>query len=73
LVCVIYDDTDYSSHMLRFVDANPVIFRIGDLVEVQLTAAAIPIKHSHYKMILSMRTIAIIDSNFAEVTYYTGN
>jgi hypothetical protein len=41
---------------------------VGDLVEVQLTAAAIPIKNARYKMILSMRTVAIIDSDFTEVT-----
>jgi hypothetical protein len=53
------------------MEANPVIFRIGDLVEIQMTASAVPIKHGRYRMILTMRSLAMIDCEYSEVRLYS--
>jgi hypothetical protein len=51
-----------------FVPASPTCFRIGDIVEVQITISAIPVKKDKFKMILNLRSLALVDSEFTEVT-----
>ena len=46
----------------RFVPANPANFRIGDVVEVQATASMVPVKDDHFRMILHLRSMALLDN-----------
>jgi hypothetical protein len=47
---------------------DPVRFRIGDIVEVQATVAAIPVKGNKFKTIAQLRSLALIDGSFTEVS-----
>lgn len=47
--------------------ANPATFRVGDIVEVQLTVVAIPVKRNRFTMIVQLRTIALFNGEFTEV------
>lgn len=53
--------------LLSFQIAEPVLFRIGDIVEVQTTIVVVPIKRDRFKMILQLRSIALLDGTFAQV------
>jgi hypothetical protein len=57
----------------RFFEVDPACFRVGDIVEVQMTIAAVPIRNKKYKMILQLRSIALVDSSFTDVSLYTHN
>ena len=54
---------------VRFVKAEPATFRVGDIVEVQLTVSAIPVRRNRFKMIVQLRAIALLDREFTEVSY----
>ncbi|KAF8879257.1 hypothetical protein BD779DRAFT_1407445, partial [Infundibulicybe gibba] len=45
----------------RFQVAKPQVFRIGDLVEVQVSFAVVPLKGGKYKMLSVLRSIALLD------------
>ncbi len=47
---------------------DPVRFRIGDIVEVQATIVAIPVKGNKFKTIAQLRSLALIDGSFTEVS-----
>jgi hypothetical protein len=47
--------------------AKPQIFRIGDIVEVQISFIAVPLKRQNFKMLTVLRSIALLDSSFSEV------
>jgi hypothetical protein len=40
---------------------------VGDIVEVQFTVIAVPISKGRFKMILQLRSLALLNSNFAQV------
>lgn len=46
---------------------NPQIFRIGDIVEAQVSFIAVPLKNNKYKMIVVLRSIALLDATFSQV------
>jgi hypothetical protein len=52
---------------IRFDHVDPTRFRIGDVVEVQGTAVAVPIKNNRFKMILQLRALALLDGRFTDV------
>jgi len=43
-------------------------FRVGDIVEVQITVAAVPVKNNKHKMIIQLRSLALLDGSFADVS-----
>jgi hypothetical protein len=47
---------------------DPVRFRIGDIVEVQATVSAIPVKGNKFKTVAQLRSLALIDGSFTEVS-----
>lgn len=47
---------------------DPTRFRVGDIVEVQMTVAAVPVKNNKYKMIIQLRSLALLDGTFADVS-----
>ncbi len=48
---------------------SPTRFRVGDIVEVQLSLVIFPTKRDKFKMALILRGIAILDSMEIEVSY----
>jgi hypothetical protein len=52
----------------RFEPVDPVRFRVGDMVEVQATVVAIPVKNNKFKTIVQLRSLALIDGSFTEVS-----
>ena len=53
---------------IKSVDTvNPQIFCIGDIVEAQVSFIAAPLKNNKYKMIVVLRSIALLDPTFSQV------
>ncbi|KAH9967619.1 hypothetical protein BGW80DRAFT_1462135 [Lactifluus volemus] len=46
---------------------EPQMFRVGDLVEAQLSFVVIPIKGGHRKMLTVLRSLALIKGNFIKM------
>jgi len=46
---------------------NPQIFRVGDIVEAQVSFIAVPLKDKKYKMIVVLRSIALLNGTFSQV------
>jgi hypothetical protein len=53
----------------RFETVNPTQFRIGDIVEVQATIVAVPVRNNRFKMILQLRALALLDGTFTDVCH----
>lgn len=51
----------------RFTPIDPVQFRVGDLVEVQMTASAVSVKGERFKMVLQLFSLALLDSSYSVV------
>jgi hypothetical protein len=47
---------------------EPVVFRIGDIVEVQLSMLLVPTKNQRYKTMLKLRGLAALDTKFTDVS-----
>jgi len=50
--------------------AEPTQFRIGDIVEAQITIAAVPIQKDRFKVIIRLASIALLDGTFTDVSYH---
>jgi hypothetical protein len=50
--------------------AEPTQFRIGDIIEAQITIAAIPIRNDRFKVITRLASIALLDGTFTDVSYH---
>ena len=48
---------------------NPQIFRVGDIVEAQVSFIAVPLKDNKHKMIVVLRSIALLDATFSQASY----
>jgi len=46
---------------------NPQIFRVGDIVEAQVSFIAVPLTDNKHKMIIVLRSIALLDTTFSQV------
>jgi hypothetical protein len=46
---------------------NPQIFRVGDIVEAQVSFIVVPLKDNKHKMIVVLRSIALLDASFSQV------
>ncbi|RDB19734.1 hypothetical protein Hypma_013178 [Hypsizygus marmoreus] len=49
------------------VSVGPQTFRIGDLVEIQLSFVVVPLKGDKYKMLAVLRSIALLSGQFRQV------
>ena len=56
--------------MPRFLEIDPAQFRIGDIVEVQITIATVPVQNNKYKMIAQLRCLALLDGTFTDVSFH---
>lgn len=46
---------------------KPVIFGIGDIVEVQASFMAVPLKQGKFKSTMVLRGITLVDGSFTQV------
>ena len=46
---------------------DPVRFRIGNIVEAQITVMGVPIKKGRTKMVLHLRSLTLLTGSFTEV------
>jgi hypothetical protein len=46
---------------------DPVIFQVGDIVEVQMTIEAVQTKTGKHNMIYQLRSIALLDDSHSQV------
>jgi len=54
-------------------EVSPTRYRIGDIVEVQVSFAVFPMKEAKYKMALILRAIALLDhaeTDVSQIFYY---
>jgi hypothetical protein len=52
---------------VRFEPAAPQIFRVGDLIEAQVSFVVVPLKGKMKKMLTAVRCIALLNSDFTKV------
>jgi hypothetical protein len=51
----------------RFVTANPASFRVGDVVEAQISFVLVPIRDNKFTLKLVLRALSLLDSNQTKV------
>jgi len=54
----------------RYESTDPNKFRIGDIVEVQLSFVAVPVKENKFRLILVMRALTLLDCTQCKVLKY---
>jgi hypothetical protein len=54
----------------RYKKIDPIKVQTGDIVEVQVSFSTVPLKGDRYKMLLVLRSIAIIDTALTQVRTY---
>jgi hypothetical protein len=66
-----YHDSEenYQSHTFwhRYTPVKPVIFGVGDIVEVQASFMTVPLKQGKCKSMMVLRGITLIDGTFTQV------
>ena len=60
----IYDSCTFQH---RYTPVKPVIFGVGDIVEVQASFMAVPLKQGKFKTTMVLRGITLIDGTFTQV------
>lgn len=51
----------------QFGSAQPTVFRLGDIVEVQMTVVMVPVTGRRFKLVFQLRALALVNSTFAQV------
>lgn len=59
--------------MARYVMCEPQSFRLGDIVQAQLSFVVVPMKGDRYQMLSTLRSLALIDGQFGQVESLCGN
>ena len=64
-----YYEENYHSHTFgrRYTPVKPVIFGVGDIVEVQASFMAVPLKQGKFKTMMVLRGITLVDGTFTHV------
>ncbi|KIM35729.1 hypothetical protein M413DRAFT_32286 [Hebeloma cylindrosporum] len=55
------DGDDY-----RFIPTKPITFRQGDIVEVQVTFALLPLRDNKYKLSLILRSVSLLEAKYSQ-------
>lgn len=55
-------------NILRYCPGRPSSFRIGDIVEAQLSFVTVPVQANQFKMMLVLRSLALLDSTYSQVS-----
>ena len=61
-----YHEENYHLHTFqhRYMPVKPVIFEVGDIVELQASFMAVPLKQGKFKSVMVLRGITLINSTF---------
>lgn len=54
----------------RFQSARPQTFQVGDIVEVQVSFIAVPIRDNKWKISTILRSISLFDGSFTKVRIF---
>ncbi|KAF8871877.1 hypothetical protein BD779DRAFT_1449286, partial [Infundibulicybe gibba] len=65
-------DVNGGNSRLSFSRAKPQVFRVGDLVDVQVSFVVVELRQQKFKMVPVLRTIALVDGNFTQVGIFPG-
>ncbi|KAF8882598.1 hypothetical protein BD779DRAFT_1444737, partial [Infundibulicybe gibba] len=65
---VMYYNQQTNQGHTKFIKANPQIFRVGDIVEVQVSFIVVPLKKEKYKMAITLQAVAMLDGSFSQVS-----
>ncbi len=65
----ICENKDLTPH--RFIDILPSKIQIGDIIEVHMTFMAIPQKDGKKKVMVTLRSVTLLDGNLTEVCVLT--
>jgi hypothetical protein len=47
---------------------KPASFRVGDIVEAQVSFVVVPLKDNKYKMVITLRALAILNASVTQVS-----
>lgn len=53
--------------LIRFIPTAPVTFQVGDVVEVQVSFAVLPLRYGKLKSSLILRSITLLDGSVSQV------
>jgi hypothetical protein len=56
-----------TKHQNKYHPLEPIRFRIGDIVEAQMSCVVIPLKGGKFKMINQLRSLALLDGTHTQV------
>jgi len=64
-----YHEGNYDSRTFRhrYTPVKPVIFGVSDIVEVQASFMAVPLKQGKFKSVMVLRGITLVDGTFTQV------
>ena len=64
-----YHEENYHLHTFqhRYMPVKPVIFGVGNIVELQALFMAVPLKQGKFKSAMVLRGITLIDGTFTQV------
>jgi hypothetical protein len=51
----------------RFIPTKPITFSTGDIVEVQVSFALLPLREKKYKLSLILRSLTLFDASYTQV------
>ncbi|KIM78013.1 hypothetical protein PILCRDRAFT_75994, partial [Piloderma croceum F 1598] len=58
-----------ASPINRYHPVAPVRFRIGDIVEAQMSCVVVPLKGEKFKMIHQLHLLALLDATYTQVCF----
>jgi hypothetical protein len=53
---------------LSMKEIDPIAFRLGDIVEVQLSMVLVPTNNHKFKTVAKLRGLATLDTKFTDVS-----
>lgn len=65
---VVCDCIHVFSCVASYRPCEPKAFRVGDIVQLQLSFVAVRIKGGHMKLLTVLRSIALVDARFSKVS-----
>jgi len=52
---------------IRYDTMKPQSYRVGDIVEVQLSFVVVPLRNQKYKLVNVLHSIALLEGRFSQV------
>jgi hypothetical protein len=55
------------THTHRYANMDPAQFRQGDIIEVEISLALVPVKEKKYKLVAVLRSLTSLDETYSQV------